>query len=110
MTVVCINDGGRLATGRLAKYVFRRLLLTSQYFFLYVLSDNVEVCWCVQCVPLVGCSAGWQDQVQRQDTARGEAAYLAPAPALELQTKFHPKVRYHGEGPYLGLLLIESAY
>ena len=84
---------------------FASYLLT--IFLLYVLSDNVEVCWCV---PRVGCSAGWQDQVQRQDTARGEAAYLAPAPALELQTKFHPKVRYHGEGPYLGLLLIESAY
>ena len=50
-------------------------------FFLYVLSDNVAVFWCVGvlvCVPRVGCSAGWQDQVQRQDTARGEAAYLAP--------------------------------
>ena len=24
--------------------------------------------------------------------------------------KFHPKVRNHGEGPYQGLLLVESGY
>ena len=24
--------------------------------------------------------------------------------------KFHPKVRNHGEGPYKGLLLVESGY
>ena len=30
--------------------------------------------------------------------------------ALELETKVHPKVRNHGEGPYQGLLLVESGY
>ena len=29
---------------------------------------------------------------------------------LELETKVHTKVRNHGEGPYEGLLLVESAY
>ena len=29
---------------------------------------------------------------------------------LELEAKVHPKVRNHGEGPYLGLLLVESGY
>ena len=29
---------------------------------------------------------------------------------VELETKVHPKVRNHGEGPYEGLLLVESAY
>ena len=29
---------------------------------------------------------------------------------LELETKVHPKVRNHGEGRYLGLLLVESGY
>ena len=29
---------------------------------------------------------------------------------LELQTKVHTKVRNHGDGPYLGLLLAESSY
>ena len=29
---------------------------------------------------------------------------------LELETKVHPKVRNHGEGPYYGLLLVESGY
>ena len=28
---------------------------------------------------------------------------------VELQTKVHTKVRNHGEGPYKGLLLVESA-
>ena len=28
----------------------------------------------------------------------------------ELETKVHPKVRNHGEGPYKGLLLVESGY
>ena len=27
---------------------------------------------------------------------------------LELETKVHPKVRNHGEGPYQGHLLVES--
>ena len=30
--------------------------------------------------------------------------------AVVLQTKVHPKVRNHGEGPYKGLLLVESGY
>ena len=29
---------------------------------------------------------------------------------LKLQTKVNTKVRNHGEGPYQGLLLVESAY
>ena len=29
---------------------------------------------------------------------------------VELETKVHPKVRNHGEGPYKGLLLVESGY
>ena len=29
---------------------------------------------------------------------------------VELQTKVHTKVRNHEEGPYLDLLLVESAY
>ena len=29
---------------------------------------------------------------------------------LELQTKVHTNVRNHGDGPYLGLLLVESSY
>ena len=29
---------------------------------------------------------------------------------VELETKVHPKLRNHGEGPYLGLLLVESGY
>ena len=29
---------------------------------------------------------------------------------LEIETKVHPKVRNHGEGPYQGLLLVESGY
>ena len=39
VTVVCMR-----ATGRQAKYVFRRFI---KIFFLYVLSDNVAVFWCV---------------------------------------------------------------
>ena len=30
--------------------------------------------------------------------------------ALELQTKVHPKICNHGEGPHWGILLVESAY
>ena len=29
---------------------------------------------------------------------------------LEFETKVHPKVRNQGEGPYYGLLLVESAF
>ena len=29
---------------------------------------------------------------------------------LELETKVHTKVRNHREGPFYGLLLVESAY
>ena len=29
---------------------------------------------------------------------------------LQLESKVHPKVRNHGEGPYKGLLLVESGY
>ena len=36
---------------------------------------------------------------------------VPPSPSsLEVQTKVHPKVRNHGEGPYKGLLLVESGY
>ena len=31
---------------------------------------------------------------------RAGLAQLAEAPGLELETKVHPKVRNHGEGPY----------
>ena len=30
--------------------------------------------------------------------------------AVELETEVHTKVRNHGEGPYKGLLLVESGY
>ena len=36
--------------------------------------------------------------------------YATPLTLLELETKVHRKVRNHGEGPYLSLLLIESGY
>ena len=35
---------------------------------------------------------------------------LAAACRVELETMVHPNVRNHGEGPYYGLLLVESAY
>ena len=31
-------------------------------------------------------------------------------PSLELETKVHPRGRNHGEGPYQGLLIVESGY
>ena len=34
----------------------------------------------------------------------------APATGHQCFKKFHPKVRNHGEGPYQGLLLVESGY
>ena len=39
-----------------------------------------------------------------------KATNLSLQLALELETKVHPKFRNHGEGPYWGLLLVESAY
>ena len=38
------------------------------------------------------------------------ASPLPPTCPLELETKVHPKIRNHGEGPYQGLLLVESGY
>ena len=50
--------------------------------------------------------AGWRDQdrgrkYSYQDYWRGPQQSLAAlAWVLELETKVHPKVRNHGEGPY----------
>ena len=38
------------------------------------------------------------------------AGEAAAEDVTEVETKVHPKVRNHGEGPYKGLLLVESGY
>ena len=36
--------------------------------------------------------------------------FTMPHSQVELEMKVHMKVRNHGEGPYQGLLLVESGY
>ena len=38
------------------------------------------------------------------------SAWFSLEMTVELQKKVHPKIRNHGEGPYEGLLLVESVY
>ena len=40
----------------------------------------------------------------------GAVLITARGYCLELETKVHSKVCNHGEGPYYGLLLVESGY
>ena len=44
------------------------------------------------------------------DIDDGDTGWGWPGLLVEIQTKVHPKVRNHGEGPYSGLLLVESGY
>ena len=50
----------------------------------------------------------WQESILRPygDLGRYEDYKQSP---VELQTKVHPSVRNHGECPFYGLLLVESA-
>ena len=62
--------------------------------------------------PRLGLAARWRRRRPADDGAgRRRLVFLCGGEyRVELQTKVHTKVRNHGEGPYLGLVLVESGY